>query len=114
MILDSTTPEERPRLQGGLIATRFFAAMATSIGFGLWLKQTGNGPGHGDGVIWAVVGLGLIPLVLQACLREPPKRGHGRAVPVGGAGGPGQAPVADPPGVRDCSTRSSRTRSRST
>jgi len=75
MILDSTTPEERPGLQSGLIATRFLAAMATSVGFGLWLKRTGNGPGHGDGVIWAVVGLGLIPLALQVALREPPRRG---------------------------------------
>ena len=75
MILDSTTDEDRPGIQGGLIATRFFAAMGTSIGFGLWLRQTGNGPGRGDGVIWAVVALSLIPLVLQVVLREPPKRG---------------------------------------
>jgi PAT family beta-lactamase induction signal transducer AmpG len=75
MILDSTTDEERPRIQGGLIATRFFAAMATSVGFGLWLERTGNGPGRGDAVIWAVVGLGLIPLVLQVVLWEPPRRG---------------------------------------
>jgi PAT family beta-lactamase induction signal transducer AmpG len=75
MILDSTTAEDRPRIQGGLIATRFFSAMGTSIGFGLWLNHTGNGPGHGDRVIWAVVGLGLIPLLLQAALPEPPKVG---------------------------------------
>ena len=75
MILDSTRPEDRPRLQGGLIAARFVGAMATSIGFGLWLKRTGNGPGHGDAVVWAIVGLGLLPLLLQAALPEPPKVG---------------------------------------
>ncbi len=75
MILDSTTVDDRPRLQGGLVAARFFAAMATSVGFGYWLKRTGNGPGRGDAVIWAVVGLSLIPLALQVVLREPPRRG---------------------------------------
>ena len=75
LILDSARAEDRPRLQGMLIAARFVAAMATSVGFGLWLKRTGNGPGHGDGPIWACVGLSLIPLTLQAWLREPPRQG---------------------------------------
>ncbi|WP_435005490.1 MFS transporter [Tundrisphaera lichenicola] len=75
MILDATAPEDRARLQGALVAVRFFAAMGTSVGFGYWLKQTGNGPGQGDGVIWAIVGLGLIPFFLQIVLREPPKIG---------------------------------------
>jgi hypothetical protein len=71
MILDSTTAENRPRLQSGLIASRFCGAMVTSIGFGLWLHKTGNGPGRGDGVVWTCAGLGLVPLALAIVLPEP-------------------------------------------
>jgi PAT family beta-lactamase induction signal transducer AmpG len=75
MILDSTGAEARTRIQGLFIAARFLAATATSAGFGLWLRRTGEGPGRGDAVLWACAGLGMVPLTLALALPEPPHVG---------------------------------------
>ena len=71
LILDVTPPGDRQRVQGALVASRFLATMACSWGFGHWLARVGNGPGRGDGVLWACAGLTLIPLALSFLAREP-------------------------------------------
>lgn len=76
MILDVTPPEDRQRVQGTLVASRFLATMACSWGFGHWLARVGNGPGRGEGVLWACAGLTLLPLALALYVREP-KRAAG-------------------------------------
>jgi PAT family beta-lactamase induction signal transducer AmpG len=71
MVIDVTPTEDRPRVQGTITATRFLATTACSLGFGHWLARTGNGPGRGDGVLWACSGLGVIPLALALSVSEP-------------------------------------------
>ena len=74
MILDTIPAELRSRTQGIFIASRFLGAMASSIGFGLWLDSTGNGPGHGDGPLRMCAALGLIPMALTLLVPERPGR----------------------------------------
>jgi MFS transporter, PAT family, beta-lactamase induction signal transducer AmpG len=73
MILDTIPTDVRPRTQGFFIASRFVGAMLGSIGFGMWLEHTKNGPGRGDGPLWACAGLGLIPLLLTIAIPERPR-----------------------------------------
>jgi PAT family beta-lactamase induction signal transducer AmpG len=71
MVIDVTPPEDRQRVQGTLVASRFAATMACSWGFGRWLEATGNGPGRADGVLLACAAFGLVPLALALLLAEP-------------------------------------------
>jgi MFS transporter, PAT family, beta-lactamase induction signal transducer AmpG len=71
MVIDVTPPPDRARVQGTLVASRFLATMVCSLLFGIWLGRTGNGPGRGDGVLWACAALGLVPLALALRVREP-------------------------------------------
>lgn len=71
MVLDVTPPADRQRVQGTLVAARFLATMLFSWLFGQWLQRTGNGPGRGDGVLWACAALGVVPMFLAIALREP-------------------------------------------
>ncbi|HWE38142.1 MAG TPA: MFS transporter [Isosphaeraceae bacterium] len=70
VILVTPTPD-RERVQGILVAARFLAAMVCSKLFGAWLQKTGNGPGHGDGVLYACAAMALVPLALAALVPEP-------------------------------------------
>jgi hypothetical protein len=45
--------------------------MAFSKLFGSWLETTGNGPGKGDGVLYACAAMALVPLALSALVPEP-------------------------------------------
>ena len=100
LILDVTPPADRQRVQGTLVASRFLATMACSWGFGHWLARVGNGPGRGDGVLWACAGLTLIPLVLALAGPRAGPRPRRRGVPLGGPGRPDAAPSPGPPGLR--------------
>lgn len=71
MVIDVTPPDDRRRVQGALVASRFLATMLGSWAFGQWLEVTGNGPGRGDGVILACAALSLAPLALAWFSPEP-------------------------------------------
>lgn len=71
MVIDVTPPEDRQRVQGTLVASRFLATMVCSWVFGRWLEITGNGPGRADGVLLACAAFGLVPLVVMLVLPEP-------------------------------------------
>lgn len=71
MVIDVTPPDDRERVQGSLIGARFLAATVCSLGFGFWLRATGNGPGKGTGVLWTCAALAIVPLVLTWLAREP-------------------------------------------
>lgn len=71
MVIEVTPENDRNRVQGILMASRFVAAMASSIAFGYWLSLSGNGPGKGHGVLIACAALGVLPLVLALVAREP-------------------------------------------
>jgi PAT family beta-lactamase induction signal transducer AmpG len=73
MVIDVTPPGDRNRVQGMLVASRAAAAMLCTLGFGLLLRNTGNGPGRGDSVLWICAAIGLVPLVL-ALVEPEPKR----------------------------------------
>jgi MFS transporter, PAT family, beta-lactamase induction signal transducer AmpG len=81
MVIDTTPPGDRPRVQGTLVASRFVATAVCSWGFGHWLARTGSGPGlsKGDGVLWACAALGLVPLVLALVVREPRRAAEAEA-----------------------------------
>lgn len=64
LVVDVTPPGDRSRVQGILVASRFLAATLCTLGFGYWLRATGNGPKHGDGVLLLSAALTLVPLVL--------------------------------------------------
>jgi PAT family beta-lactamase induction signal transducer AmpG len=76
MVIDVTPPADRDRVQGMLVASRAAAAMLGSLGFGLLLQATGNGPGRGASVLWICAGLGMIPLALGFALPEPRRADH--------------------------------------
>jgi PAT family beta-lactamase induction signal transducer AmpG len=71
MVVDVTPPEDRSRVQGTLMVSRFLATMICTFGFGAWIESTGLGPGRSSGVLWACAGMGLIPLALAVVVREP-------------------------------------------
>jgi PAT family beta-lactamase induction signal transducer AmpG len=71
MVIDVTPPADRDRVQGLLVASRAVAATLGSVGFGLLLHHTGNGPGRGSPVLWLCAGAGLIPLVQALVVPEP-------------------------------------------
>lgn len=73
MMIDTTPPSDRTRVQGIVMCARFIAAMISSLLFGLWLAQTGAGPGKGDGVLYACAALSIIPFVLVLVLAEKPR-----------------------------------------
>jgi PAT family beta-lactamase induction signal transducer AmpG len=83
MVIDVTPDGDRARVQGTITAARFLATTACSLGFGHWLARTGNGPGRGDGVLWACAGLGLVPLALVLARREPRRAAEAGRFPVG-------------------------------
>jgi len=71
LVIDVTPAGDRERVQGVLVACRAVAAMVCSLGFGLLLERTGNGPGAGDLVLWICAALGAIPLGLALLAAEP-------------------------------------------
>jgi MFS transporter, PAT family, beta-lactamase induction signal transducer AmpG len=71
MVVDVTPPDDRSRVQGTLMVSRFLATMFCTFGFGAWIDSTGLGPGRSDGVLWVCAGMGLIPLALAVAVREP-------------------------------------------
>ena len=71
MVVDVTPPDDRSRVQGTLMVSRFLATMICTFGFGAWIDSTGLGPGRSEGVLWACAGLGLLPLGLAFAVREP-------------------------------------------
>lgn len=71
MVVDVTPPEDRSRVQGTLMVSRFLATMICTFGFGAWIEQTGLGPGRSSGVLWTCASMGLIPLTLSMFVREP-------------------------------------------
>jgi MFS transporter, PAT family, beta-lactamase induction signal transducer AmpG len=72
MVVDVTPPEGRARVQGILWGSRFLAATACSLLFGIWLDQApGAGPGRFHRVLLACAALGLIPLVQALFVAEP-------------------------------------------
>ena len=73
LIVDATPASDRPRVQGIVTASRFIAATICTLGFGLWLDRTGNGPGRGDHALWACAAAALVPLALALTRREPPR-----------------------------------------
>ncbi len=75
MIVDITPDDDRPRVQGLLMFSRFFTATIFALGFGYWLDRTGTGPGQGYRVLWTCAGLTGVPLVLALILPEPSKAG---------------------------------------
>lgn len=77
MVVDVTPPDDRSRVQGTLMVSRFLATMLGTFGFGAWIDSTGLGPGRSEGVLWACAGLGLAPLILAIIAREPARISHG-------------------------------------
>jgi PAT family beta-lactamase induction signal transducer AmpG len=71
MVIDVTPPADRARVQGLLVASRAVATALGSLGFGLLLHRTGNGPGRGAPVLWLCAAAGLIPLAQALALPEP-------------------------------------------
>jgi PAT family beta-lactamase induction signal transducer AmpG len=71
LVIDVTPPPDRARVQGMLVASRAAAAMLCTLGFGILLQTTGNGPGRGDLVLWICAGLGMIPLAVALLMPEP-------------------------------------------
>jgi PAT family beta-lactamase induction signal transducer AmpG len=71
MVVDVTPAEDRSRVQGTLMVSRFLATTACTFGFGAWIDSTGLGPGLSGGVLWTCAGLGLIPMALAFVVREP-------------------------------------------
>lgn len=75
MVIDITPVGDRDRVQGMLVASRALAAMACSVGFGLWMDTAGGGVGasarHTSVLLRACALLGLIPLALALVLPEP-------------------------------------------
>jgi PAT family beta-lactamase induction signal transducer AmpG len=71
MVIEVCPEEDRTRVQGILMASRFIAAMVCSVAFGQWLDYSGNGPGKGEGVLWACALLGFVPLALVFSVSEP-------------------------------------------
>ena len=100
MVIDVTPPADRDRVQGMLVASRAAAAMLCSLGFGLVLEATGNGPGRGDTVLWICAGLGLIPLALALAVCRARAGRRRRALPVAGLGVLVRPAVAGAAGVR--------------
>ena len=100
MVIDVTPPDDRPRVQGALVAARAVAATISSFAFGAWLEGEVGGPARFFKVIHACVALGMVPLALALLgARAAPCRRR-RAIPVGGAPGPDPAAVADLAGLR--------------
>lgn len=75
MVIDTAPPEDRPRVQGTLVAARFLAAMVCSLGFGLWLDRAGasHGPARFHHVLWTCSALALVPFALGLYLPEHPR-----------------------------------------
>jgi PAT family beta-lactamase induction signal transducer AmpG len=71
MVMDVTPPDDRSRVQGTLMVSRFLATMLCTLGFGYWIEATGLGPGRSGGVLWTCGAIGLIPLALACVVREP-------------------------------------------
>lgn len=74
MVIDVTPPNDRQRVQGVLVGSRFLATMGSSWIFGRWLGATGTGPGRGDGVLLACAALALPPLVQAFWVAGPSDR----------------------------------------
>jgi MFS transporter, PAT family, beta-lactamase induction signal transducer AmpG len=79
MVVDVTPPDDRSRVQGTLMVSRFLATMVCTYGFGAWIERTGLGPGRSTGVLWACAGLGLIPMALAAVVPEPSRASDAEA-----------------------------------
>ena len=71
MVIDVTPPDDRPRVQGTLVAARAVAATICSFAFGAWLEGEVGGPERFFKVIYACVALGMVPLALALWVREP-------------------------------------------
>ena len=71
MVVDVTPAEDRSKVQGTLMVSRFLATMLCTYGFGAWIDSTGLGPGKSGGVLWTCAAMGLIPLALTLASREP-------------------------------------------
>lgn len=71
LMVEVTPPADRSRVQGLATAARFLAATICTLGFGYWLRLTGNGPGRGYRVLWTCAALGLVPLALALISRRP-------------------------------------------
>jgi len=73
LIVDVTPPVDRARVQSVLQVARFLTTMACTWGFGVWMAQTGIGPGKSGGVLWTCAGLALPPLGLALFVGERPR-----------------------------------------
>jgi PAT family beta-lactamase induction signal transducer AmpG len=71
LVIDVTPSCDRARVQGLLVASRAAAAMVCTLGFGLLLQATGNGPGRAAPVLWTCAALGVVPLILASIVPEP-------------------------------------------
>lgn len=74
LVVDVTPPDDRSRVQGVLVASRFLAATVCTLGFGYWLRNSGNGPRRGDGILLLAAALTLLPLALLFFRRGGTKR----------------------------------------
>jgi len=79
LVVDVTPPEDRSRVQGILVASRFLAATVCTLGFGYWLRSSGNGPKRGDGVLLLSATLTLLPLGLLLFRRGTKPSGEAEA-----------------------------------
>jgi MFS family permease len=76
MVVDVTPPNDRGRVQGTLMASRFLAATLSSLLIGAWLGRHQAAPANATAqVLWACAGLGLVPFALGVWVREPVRSG---------------------------------------
>jgi len=71
MVIDVTPPDDRPRVQGALVAARAVAATICSFAFGAWLEGEVGGLERFFKVIYTCAALGMVPLILALWVREP-------------------------------------------
>ena len=72
LVVDITPGADRARVQSLLWTSRFVAATVMTLAFGHWLDWLG-GPRYADRLLYASAALTLLPAVLAAWLREPPR-----------------------------------------